>query len=258
MTTNPYSSPENAADLPARKPFFPRRTTAVVTVLGILFLLALLLLPTLRLGSVPRESPRRMSCGNNLHNIALALQQYEAAYGTLPPTYTVDAEGQPLHSWRTLILPFLDQQNLYKTIDLSKPWNDPANRLAYDGWLRIYCCPSNELGKEQTTTYLAIVAPGGCLQPTEPRRLADITDRKDRTLMVLEVPEEHAVHWMEPRDADEALLARLRVGDSAHPNGANAVFVNGDVRFLTNDLSPAQLRALISVAGNDDDIAGDF
>jgi hypothetical protein len=76
--------------------------------------------------------------------------------------------------------------------------------------------------------------------------------------MVLEVPEEHAVHWMEPRDADEALIVRLRVGDSAHPKGANAVFVSGAVRFLSNDLSPAQLRALISVAGDDDEIVRDF
>ena len=57
---------------------------------------------------------------------------YEQAYNALPPAYTVDANGRPLHSWRTLILPYLEQESLYQTIDLSKPWNDPANARAVE------------------------------------------------------------------------------------------------------------------------------
>ena len=69
---------------------------------------------------------------NNLKQIALALLNYEQAHHALPPAYTVDAQGRPLHSWRTLILPYLDQESLYQTIDLSKPWNDPANAKALE------------------------------------------------------------------------------------------------------------------------------
>jgi hypothetical protein len=257
MATNPYS-PENVADLPESKPFFPRRAVEWLVVLGILGLLFMLVFPVGRMGGGAREAARRMSCSNNLHNIALALQQYETKYGALPPAYTVDAEGQRLHSWRTLILPFLEQKNLYDKIDLSKPWDDPANRSAYEVPLKIYACPSSEVRATPTTTYFAIVVPGGCFKSIEPRLLADITDSKDLTLMVLEVPEEHAVHWMEPRDADEALLSKLRIGESAHPSGTDAVCVSGAVRFLADDSSPAQLRALISIAGDDDEILRDF
>ena len=73
-----------------------------------------------------------MQCANNLKQIALALRNYESVYHALPPAYTVDAEGKPLHSWRTLILPYLEQQALYDKIDLSKPWDDPANKEAYE------------------------------------------------------------------------------------------------------------------------------
>ena len=45
-------------------------------------------------------------CVNNLKQIALALHNYEEVYKVLPPAYTVDAQGRPLHSWRTLILPY--------------------------------------------------------------------------------------------------------------------------------------------------------
>ncbi len=46
-----------------------------------------------------------MECSNNMKQIALALHNYHDTYRTFP-AYTVDGNGQPLHSWRTLILPF--------------------------------------------------------------------------------------------------------------------------------------------------------
>ena len=82
----------------------------------------------------------------------------------LPPAYTVDAKGRPLHSWRTLILPYLEQEPLYQTIDLSKPWNDPANAKALETSLPVFRCPE-AVGPQNTTTYLAIVAPNGCFIP---------------------------------------------------------------------------------------------
>ena len=98
-------------------------------VLGIIALLIALLLPAIRSAG---PAARRAQCVNNLKQIALALHNYEQAHKALPPAYTVDAKGRPLHSWRTLILPYLEQEPLYQTIDLSKPWNDPANAKALE------------------------------------------------------------------------------------------------------------------------------
>ena len=79
---------------------------------------------------------------SNLHQISIALQLYAAAHGGLPPAYTTDADGKPLHSWRTLILPYLEHQQLYESIDLAKPWDDPANAEACKAALSVYQCPS--------------------------------------------------------------------------------------------------------------------
>ncbi len=109
-----------------------RRGPGVFEVLVILGIIAVLI--ALPLPSTSHCSARVMnqaSCMNNLKQIALALRTYEQAYKAFPPAYTVDAEGRPLHSWRTLILPFIEQDSLYRTIDLSKPWNDPANAKAH-------------------------------------------------------------------------------------------------------------------------------
>ena len=77
----------------------------VVTILGLLA--GALFLTPVRSG---RSTAQRTQCLNNLRNIALALINYHENYQALPPAYTVDATGRRLHSWRTLILPYLDQK----------------------------------------------------------------------------------------------------------------------------------------------------
>ena len=137
-----------------------------------------------------------------------------------------------MHSWRTLILPYLEQEPLYRTIDLSKPWNDPANAKALETSLPIFRCPE-AAGPPNTTTYLAIAAPDGCFLPGQPRRLAEITDAHESTLMVIEAGEENAVPWMAPVDADESLVMSLGPTTKLHhAGGMNACFVDGHVRFL--------------------------
>ena len=222
-------------------------------ILGILLLGIALLLPARR---TTRRSTRRMQCASHLRQISLALHAYEQRCGALPPAYTVDSEGKPLHSWRTLILPFLGQGDLYQSIDLSRPWNDPVNAQALKTATPFYRC-TEAIGEPNSTTYLAIVAPGGCFLPDQPRRLAEITDGTANTLMVIEVGDDHAVPWMAPVDADEALV--LRIGKTKgphHAGGMNAGFVDGEVRFLSNSLPAAVRRAMISIAGREE-VRGD-
>ena len=249
MSANPYESPETGGNSLQRKSNLLRIALWLLAAGAVLAVLVALVLPAVRYSP---EAARRMQCGNHLKQIALALQNYADVYGGLPPAYTVDAAGKPLHSWRTLILPFLEQKALYDQIDLSKPWDDPANRAAMEAKRSVYRCPSGNLPNGQTT-YLAVVAPGGCFKPTEPRELTEITDGTSQTLMVIEVPDEHAVPWMSPHDADEKLATSF-LGQAAkppHPNGAMAVFVDGHTQFLQRTLDPTILRALISIAGNE-------
>ena len=193
-----------------------------------------------------------MSCQNNLRQIAIALHNYHDEFGCLPPAYTVDADGKPLHSWRTLILPFNEQKALYDKIDLSKPWDDPANKAAYETNVPMYQCPSAR-APQGDTTYLAVACPGGCFLPTAPRKLDDITDGADHTLMVIEVPVDRAVHWMSPHDADEKLvLSAAASSKTSHPGGTQAVRADTSVFFLPAETKPETLRALITIAGNDD------
>jgi prepilin-type N-terminal cleavage/methylation domain-containing protein/prepilin-type processing-associated H-X9-DG protein len=221
----------------------------LLVVVGVIALLIALLLPAVRSGG---SAARRSQCVNNLKQIALALHNYELAHKCLPPAYTVDAQGKPLHSWRTLILPYLEQEQLYRTIDLAKPWNDPANARARETPLGIFRCPEVRDPKN-TTTYVAIVGSDVCFLPTEGRRLDEITDSHGSTLMVIEAGEENAIPWMAPMDANESLVMSLGPETKLHhAGGMNAALLDGSVRFLKATVSARVRRALMSISGNDD------
>jgi prepilin-type processing-associated H-X9-DG protein len=228
----------------------------LLTVLGIIGIGLAIMLPAVR---TPREAARRNDCRSNLQQIALALRLYAEAHGALPPAYTTDADGKPLHSWRTLILPFLEEQQLYHSIDLTKPWDDPANAAAFNSIVSVYQCPSAPWEIDNRTTYQAVVTPSSCFRATEPRSLSDIADDASQTLMVIEVDEEHATPWMSPVDADEKIVLGLGgpTSRTAHPGGVQAAFVDGSVQFLVDGIPAMVRRALISMAGNDNVTAED-
>lgn len=252
MTDNPYETPEAGSEFPAAKKGSLKRTVAWLIFAVIAFgLVVALLLPAMRWG---REPARRMMCSNNLRAIAIALLAYEAEYGCLPSAHTLDAEGRPLHSWRTLILPYLEHEGLYDKVDLSKPWDHPANREARKTHISFYQCPSTDV-PDAFTTYMVVLAERSCLQPDEPRKLSEIRDGPTYTLLVVELSSSRAVHWMSPSDTDEATLLRvLQSRDSAHGSVFNVAFADGSVQRLVVDLDPKTLHALITADGGDQDV----
>jgi prepilin-type N-terminal cleavage/methylation domain-containing protein/prepilin-type processing-associated H-X9-DG protein len=244
MTDCPAFRPHVASKAPRHKAGF--NLVELIVVLAIIVLLAVLVLPSMRSA---RPAARRTQCKNNLKQIVLALHNYRDTYHTFPPAYTVDSRGKRMHSWRTLILPFLEGKALYDKIDLSKPWDDPANAVARSSSFMPYVCPDAECPPNQTT-YLAVVAPNSCLQPGKPRDLPDISGELGNKLLVVEVDSPHAVPWMAPNDADEALVLSLGPNSKLpHAGGFMATFVDGHVLFLGADLPATDRRAMISIEG---------
>jgi hypothetical protein len=178
---------------------------SVAIVMGVIALLIIAMLP-----SAGSDRPgRRAKCISHLKMIAFALQNYAAAHNAFPPAYTTDADGKPLHSWRTLILPQLEEQKLYQSIDLSKPWDDPVNVAAFKSAVDVYRCPSSDDDRQNYTTYLAVVTPESCVRPGEPRPLSEAKGTQSLTLLLIEVDADHAIPWMQPIDADENLILQL-------------------------------------------------
>lgn len=250
---------------PETKPPVPElvggRSWILVRVLaygGVILVFILMLLPAKR---TAREAARRNSCMNNLKQISLALSNYESANGAYPPAYTVDADGRPLHSWRTLILPYMEQLPLYKTIDLTKPWDDPANERAYNAMPDVYGCPSDLDAHEHpnVTNYLAVVTPESVIRTANSLTYDDLPNPA-QAILVIDAGPKHGVHWMSPVDADEQLVFGLGP-DSELPHNGNiflAMYGDGHSGALSVDVAPTVRQALITATDEDNMALGDI
>lgn len=219
---------------------------AFIPVMGIC---AGLLLPAVQ---AAREAARRMSCSNNMKQIGLGLRNYEATYGTLPPAFTVDAQGRPMHSWRTLILPFVEEQSLHARIDFSKRWDDPANQAVAETAVAVYSCPSTRL-EPTMTTYVGIVDPRGIMSGSTPTQFGQIVDGIANTVMLLETDSGNAVHWMSPDDVDvQAYMNAGSARDSGgHIGGAHVLMADGAVIFITDSMDSGMREALLTKDGGE-------
>jgi Protein of unknown function (DUF1559) len=213
-------------------------------------LLVLLLVPATR--SAP-EAGKRTQCKNNLKQIGLAFHNYHDRYGSFPPAYTVDAEGNRLHSWRTLILPYLDQQLPYESIDISKPWDDPVNAKARLTELGCYRSPTvaKDIQPNQTT-YLAVSSPESCFPGSEPRCIADIKDGPENTIIVLDAVAANAVEWMAPHDMGGLTSRRQLVDEKAHHTGIIQVLMgDGTVRAISTNTNATTIEGLLTITGGE-------
>jgi hypothetical protein len=228
--------------------------------------LVVLLMPFV---NVAREANRRLGCENNLRQIALALQSYHQANGCFPPAHIVDKNGEPIHSWRLLILPYLNYGVPHNPYEFGEPWDGPMNKLLLQR-LGDYVCPSEpnayEPGANQTS-YVAVTGPNTAWAGEKTRKLADFGKDASSTIMLIEVANS-GIAYAEPRDFS---LETLNVSGSNSPpmpltshrvghveffviydggSGVHVAMADRSVHFLQTDhLSPEDLRKVLTIGG---------
>lgn len=227
-----------------------------------------------------RQATLKARSINNLKQIGLALHNFESAYNQFPAAVMIGPDGKPWHSWRVLILPFLEQTSLYNAYDFSQPWNSEKNLKLLDRMPDVYRDPVHGDAKGHFTHYAALVgsatlfSPSGAKQ-TDPEsppfaqggtRIADITDGTSNTLMIVPVNPARKIFWTQPEDiavgADSPGMPKLgEPGSIATPytvdgvlgskGAAPVLFADGSVRTISATLDPGTLHALTTRNGGE-------
>lgn len=222
----------------------PRAFTLVelLVVIAIVGMLVALLVPAVQ---AAREAARRSSCISNLKQMGIALHNYADALHQLPPASTNDVDygvwnyatdpNIHLHSWASLILPYMEDASLQGTINYRCSALGPANRTVAETIVPYYRCPSFAgLDYSLEPKYIEIAPrfairnyvtlgatsvgrlwgpgpdgrrrPDGTIYCLSDTRLKDITDGLSSTVVVCETREQNAAVWIDGTGA--AAVAR--------------------------------------------------
>lgn len=206
-----------------------------------------------------RNAATRMQCANNLKTLGLAMHNYYDANKCFPPAFSIDEKGNPLHSWRVLLLPYLgkESRNLYHSLRLEEPWNSEHNRQFHDRMPEEFRCPRCTLGNPaRDTNYSAVIG-----KETFGRtdgiglKMPQILDGTEHTIMILERKE--PICWMDPNreitweNASLGINKTDRGPGSEHPEGISATMMDGSVHFLHQSIKPERFQALLTFAGGE-------
>ena len=203
-----------------------------------------------------RGTAIRMQCTNHMKQIGLAMHTYHDKYKCLPPVYTMDKDGNPLHSWRVLLLPFIEQTALYRQIHLDEPWDSEYNKQFHSQMVSAYSCPSNSGSMVGGTDYSVVVGEETPFHATgNSPKLSYIQDGTSNTICLVE--RKTPICWMEPTQeiTFEQACQGINVSEngigSNHSGGVNVGIFDGSIRFISDTIDLDALRAAFTRAGGE-------
>lgn len=179
----------------------------------------------------------------------MAVANYESAHGHLPPAYQLGPDGRPWHSWRVLVLPYIEGDALFKRYRFDEPWDGPNNRRLAEQMPKTLAFHGTDR-PTTTTNYLAVVGPE-TLWPGPVGLRRSVFGDWGETIHIAENTG-LGVQWMEPRDLD----SRTMNFDFNHPLGLSswykypaAAMADGSIRSFHDGYDHESLRRMLTARG---------
>jgi hypothetical protein len=235
---------------------------------------ALLIIPAYH---AAQTSVAKVQSRNNLKQLALAMHNFNDVYGRLPPAVVYDRQGKPLYSWRVLILPYVEEDQLYKEFHLNEAWDSPHNKPLLARMPKVFAPPGVATAEPYATFYQVLDGPraafdsggGKGLRPyplvgmdltgqpagmeggTTSRIPATFLDGTSRTFLIVEGGE--AVPWSKPGDVRWDPNGPLPKLGGLFNGDFHAAMADATVRIVKKGTPERAVRAAITASGGETD-----
>jgi len=188
---------------------------------------------------------------NNMKQIGLAMHNYHDTHGAMPYAAVLGKKGKPLLSWRVQVLPYVEQDALYRMIKLDEPWDSVHNKKVFDDhpMPSVFELVGTTKPGEKNTHFQVFRGNGAMFDLVKGAKFVEITDGTSNTIMVATA--KTAVPWMKPDDMEfdpkkDPRDLLLYIGGLT-----NVGFGDGSVRTLKKTVTVENMRALITKSGGE-------
>ncbi len=212
---------------------------------------------------------------NNLRQIGLALHNFHSANNNFPPAVVYGPDGKPWHSWRVLILGYIEELELFNQYDFTQPWDSPKNRLLLDKMPAVYRDPLSSEKTGSNTHYAVLVgevamfsAKGSSFKIVNGaasdgmyrgRSLTEVRDGTSYTIAIAPVDPARKIPWTKPEDIEVGadfpavgkpggIFTPARIGGVGL---APVLFADGSAHLLSDQVALATVRALTTIRGRE-------
>jgi uncharacterized protein (TIGR03067 family) len=188
---------------------------------------------------------------NNLRQIGLAMHSYHDVHLKMPGAAIYSKDGKPLLSWRVALLPYLEQDGLYRQFKLDEPWDSEHNKKLIAQMPAVF---TPHIGAARKTTLTPYRVFTGKSTPFEgfgkDIKLDDFADGTSNTVLVVEAAEQ--VPWTKPDDLPfDAKKPLPKLGGRPFMDRFHVLMGDGTVQSVSAEFDADIFRALITPNGNE-------
>jgi prepilin-type processing-associated H-X9-DG protein len=198
------------------------------------------------------QEAARMNRGiNNLKMIALSLHNFHDTYRTFPAAARMKKEGNPPHSWRVAILPFIEENELFRQYNFEEPWDSENNKKILAKMPDVYRSPHAD-PQSTNTSYVVPILDKGIFSATPMTKgpgIATIKDGTSQTIAIIET--ETSIPWTKPEDLPIDPSKPLPALGFAKNPALNVAFADGSVQRLIKTPTIELLLPFLTASGGD-------